>query len=278
LLRHLWKMLPKRTKVAIAGLAREEVDAHALADQEKVRDLELRRNQIESILQYEHGLPPPPKHLQVRVGGEYQNFIAHGYSLCGQLGGHLAAVTGRRLSEFYSILDFGCGCGRVTRPLKRLLAQDARIHGLDIDPEAIAWAAENYKGIAEFRVGPTAPPTPYADNTFDLIYGISVFTHLPEDMQFAWLDELRRITRPGGYLALSTHGEHHADWGDDAAARQKGFVYKVHQNVPGLPDFYQGACHTEEYIRREWGKYFEVLGLAYRGLDNWQDIVFLRKG
>jgi hypothetical protein len=44
-----------------------------------------------------------------------------------------------------------------------------------------------------------------------------------------------------------------------------------------LPDFYQGAYHTPEYIHREWVKYFDVLGIAVRALDHWQDIVFIRR-
>jgi len=42
------------------------------------------------------------------------------------------------------------------------------------------------------------PPMSYEDNMFDFVYSISIFTHLPEDMQFAWLQELQRITKPGG--------------------------------------------------------------------------------
>ena len=38
---------------------------------------------------------------------------------------------------------------------------------------------------------------------------MSVFTHLPEEMQFKWLDDLFRITKPGGYAIMTFHGEPH---------------------------------------------------------------------
>jgi SAM-dependent methyltransferase len=272
-LRFFWKLTPKGLRERLKTYIRRFHSArHAIGA------LETRQRQIETILQKEHGLIlPPPRHLQERVGGPNVNFIAHGYSLRDELCQHLTEVTGKRLTDFTTVLDFGCGCGRVTRPVRWMLGPSANLDGIDIDPEAIAWASENYKGIAEFRVGPAMPPTPFADATFDFIYGISVFSHLPEDMQFAWLAELRRIAKPGAYLALSTHGEKHPEWVNEPALRAKGFLYRASGTTAGLPDFYQGAYHTPEYIHREWVKYFDVLGIAVRALDDWQDIVFIRR-
>ncbi len=102
------------------------------------------------------------------------------------------------------ILDFGCGCGRVITWLQQLDSK-YQYFGTDIDPEAITWCQENLANFGEYAVNPHLPPTEYADNYFDLVYSISVFTHLSEDMQFAWLKELSRITKPGGYLLLTTH-------------------------------------------------------------------------
>jgi SAM-dependent methyltransferase len=40
-----------------------------------------------------------------------------------------------------------------------------------------------------------------------LIYALSVFSHLDEPLQRAWLAEFRRLLRPGGLLVLSVLGE-----------------------------------------------------------------------
>lgn len=44
-----------------------------------------------------------------------------------------------------------------------------------------------------------------------------------------------------------------------------------------LPDFCQNACHTKEYILREWSAYLDVVRYSERGINNHQDAVVLRK-
>jgi ubiquinone/menaquinone biosynthesis C-methylase UbiE len=48
---------------------------------------------------------------------------------------------------------------------------------------------------------------PYEDNTFDAIYGISIFTHLSKEMHFNWFNELKRVLKPGGVMLITTQGE-----------------------------------------------------------------------
>jgi SAM-dependent methyltransferase len=49
-------------------------------------------------------------------------------------------------------------------------------------------------------------PPPYADDSFDLVYAISVFTHLTQDVAVAWAAEMRRVLRPGGMFFFTTRG------------------------------------------------------------------------
>jgi SAM-dependent methyltransferase len=134
--------------------------------------------------------------------------------------------------------------------------------------------------VGEFAVNPADPPTQYADASFDLVYALSVFTHLPEAMQFAWLRELARITQPGGYLLLTTHGPSLFDRlpeSDRAAALGTGFAYIDAGGTDGLPDFYQTAFHTPEYVQDTWSEFFEIVEIVEQGVDNHQDIVVCRK-
>ena len=245
-------------------------------------DRDVRIDQLTTALVREAGLLPlPPKHLQVRViGGYFSSFIESGYRIIDTID-RVLALSGKRITDFPSVLDFGCGCGRVLRAMRSRLPS-ARLFGADIDGEAIEWLQSHYPGIASFSAIPHIPPTEYEASSFDLVYGISVFTHLPEDLQFSWLQELKRITREGGYLVLSTHGEKHYEGLDDAARRtlrEKGFHYfdSDYGKSINLPDFYQTAIHTRGYVEREWGRYFRVLGFVERGLDDHQDLVLLQK-
>jgi SAM-dependent methyltransferase len=224
--------------------------------------------------------PPPPRHLQIRVVGAYvHDFLESGFAMCDDLDAVLAPI-GRALPDFSRILDWGCGCGRTTRALKAR-APESALSGTDIDPEAIGWLAQNYGRFAEFRVAPHHPPTSYADAAFDLIVGISVFTHLPEDMQFEWLGELQRITRPGGYLVMTTSGEQnyrHLPSELQEVLASKGFLYcdsKYGQSV-SLPGFYQNTFHSHEYIRRAWSPYFEIVEIQAGRLRQHQDTILLR--
>jgi SAM-dependent methyltransferase len=129
------------------------------------------------------------------------------------------------------------------------------------------------------------PPLDYADETFDLVFSISVFTHLDEAMQFGWLRELKRVTKPGGYLLLTVHGEHvYRTLPDDVQSdlRERGMIYintggTGHFKLDGLPDFYQTAYHTRAYVEREWSRLFQLVSYVPRGINSHQDAIVLAK-
>ncbi len=223
--------------------------------------------------------PTPPEPLQIRVAGAAAGeYHATGRATAAQIGGLLAA-NGLPLSGFRRILDFGCGPGRLIAPM-RDLAPEARFTGSDIDPQAIAWAQKNLGDLGDFHATGANPPLPFDDASFDLIYGMSVFTHLPRDMQFPWLAELRRVLAPGGVLITSKLDPNAYPLPEDvhAAAARDGFVYWGEAPATdGLPDFYRLAYHTADYIRREWSRGFEVLHVGSHDVNDTQDAVILRR-
>ena len=280
----------ERSREATAQLAAgleariADLESHVAGMRSAVSDLDTALQQVLALLRREAQIPPPPpKHLQERVVGKYvPGFPESGYELCRELDEALVPA-GRSLADFRRILDFGCGSGRATRALKTL-HPGAEVCGTDIDEEAIAWLAWNYPKYGSFTVAPHRPPTSYPNDAFDFIFGISVFTHLPQDMEHEWLDELRRIAAPGAHLVLTTHGEHH--WSKlapeiRAIVERDGFYYGDfgwnYGRSVSLPDFYQTAYHSTDYVRREWGKRFEVLEITPLGMGKHQDTVLLRK-
>jgi SAM-dependent methyltransferase len=155
------------------------------------------------------GLPVPPPRLIVRVAGtpDPRWFIEGGRLAADAIRGALGRQ-GVDVGDLAGILDFGCGCGRVTRNWAGL--NGTRVAGTDMSAAAVAWCRANLP-FARFEVNSLEPPLPFEDASFDVAYALSVFTHLPVDLQERWIGELERVTRPGGLVLLSTHGAAYRD-------------------------------------------------------------------
>jgi SAM-dependent methyltransferase len=105
-----------------------------------------------------------------------------------------------------NILDWGCGPARVIRHLPEILGNRYRYFGCDYNAATIHWCTQNISNV-QFTQNSISPPLPYPPETFDAVYGISIFTHLSAANHRAWLEELRRILASGGVLLITTHGE-----------------------------------------------------------------------
>jgi ubiquinone/menaquinone biosynthesis C-methylase UbiE len=182
----------------------------------------------------------------------------------------------------FRVLDFGVGCGRVLTPLQDLaLKSPARAtiewHGSDIDEQAIDWCRTYLGSRATFVVNETMPPLPLQDGFFDFLYSISIFTHLPEAMQFAWLKEINRVLKVGGEAVISTHSFGPPRKPKEERLIARGFHHGGGKGAEGLPDFYQTSYHTREYIEREWAKYISVEAFIEKGVNNDQNLVLCRR-
>ncbi|NGX43201.1 MAG: hypothetical protein K940chlam7_01492 [Chlamydiae bacterium] len=148
--------------------------------------------------------PLPPHYLRMLVSGNTSDklFLSEGRVRSK----HIEALLGKHginLVDQKSILDFGCGCARVLRHFDGLTA--CELHGCDYNKKLIDWCTRE-QPFAEFIQNSLKPPLPYKDNQHTLVYAISVFTHLSEDLQHAWIDEVYRILAPGGHLIFTVHG------------------------------------------------------------------------
>ena len=108
--------------------------------------------------------------------------------------------------ENAAILDWGCGPGRIIRHLPDILGNNCSYFGTDYNAESIAWCSKNIQNVA-FNHNQLNASLPYPDNSFDVIYGISIFTHLSENLHYDWTEELFRVLKPSGILFLTTQGD-----------------------------------------------------------------------
>lgn len=150
------------------------------------------------------GLPVPPARLRVAVSGiaDPNDHLDAGRRSARAIDFFLER-NGLAVGDAGSLLDFGCGSGRVARQWVGL--QDTAVHGCDYNADAIAWC-QAHLPFAGWKVNQLAPPLPYEANNFGLIYGLSVFTHFPEELQGRWMAELARVLEPGGHLIFTTMG------------------------------------------------------------------------
>ncbi|MBI4596938.1 MAG: class I SAM-dependent methyltransferase [Candidatus Omnitrophica bacterium] len=109
----------------------------------------------------------------------------------------------RSLKDCTTILEFGCGHGRLLKPVADFVP-GASIAGCDVLNKAVAVCRRKFPQ-GRFVTNGALPPLAFADGSFDLMYSYSVFTHLPEAHHRAWLKELARVLRPGGVMLHTIH-------------------------------------------------------------------------
>ncbi|HEX2390830.1 MAG TPA: class I SAM-dependent methyltransferase, partial [Casimicrobiaceae bacterium] len=142
-------------------------------------------------------LPDADRRFRVIGDRDATGFLVSGATDRQRLDRAVQAIAGRRLATFARVLDWGVGCGRLARHWPAAQAR-VSLTGCDIDRDNVAWCTAHLPGT--FGPSQLTPPLPFPDRAFDLVYGISVFTHLREPMQLRWLVELARVTSPGALL------------------------------------------------------------------------------
>ena len=228
-------------------------------------------------------IPAPARRKRVHGDALASAFVLEGFSTYTKLAHILYQVTDLSYADFANILDWGCGCGRLTRYFGE--RTPATLTGIDIDADNVAWCQQHLPAGRFLHIS-AEPPTPLEAATFDLIIGISIFTHLREADQFYWLDELARIARPRALLLVTVHGNTTVGRAQLPAAwmaelERTGFLDAGHNpDLDGYTSdhgYYRNTFHTEAYIRERWTAHFEILRIVPGAIGNNQDVVVMRK-
>ena len=220
-------------------------------------------------------LPLPPPRLFYLVNGQYnvERFLKNG-ELGAKCIRDVLAKNGLRLENFQAILDFGCGCGRVMRHWSTL--RNSRLYGTDYNASLVDWC-RGALPFAQFSVNELEGRLSYDDAQFDFIYSISVFTHLTVAQQRAWMKELFRVLRPGGYVYVTVHGlMAHMLTPEEQASFEAGNPVVFGKGHAGS-NICASFC-PEPFMRNDLAKDFTVVDYVPLGAqDAGQDVYLLRK-
>jgi SAM-dependent methyltransferase len=234
--------------------------------------------------------PTPPRELWERWGDSLQRYLSTGQIDVDSMLDTLNSV-GVRTEALGRILDFGCAEGRMLRFFPR--TDDSELWGVDVNAERIAWAQQNLAPPFRFITTTTAPHLPFEDNYFDLVYCLSVFTHI-SDLADAWFLELLRILRPGGHVYVTVHDEHTVDlllgryrdhethaylvdllkgFDEETGALSQEWIYFAILADPAAQVFY-----NSEYLVRKWARFAEFLAVEPEASEYQTAVVFRKPG
>jgi SAM-dependent methyltransferase len=203
---------------------------------------------------------------------------------------------GRRVAAPFAMLDFGCASGRVLRHFLCQL-EGLELWGADLNERHVDWLLRHFpRAIRAFQCT-TLPSLPLPDGGLDLVTAFSVFTHIDE-YEIAWLLELRRVLRPGGFAYLTIHSDdtwHELRPGIGAYDN----LWRLRDVIPEhtiSPELFQqpmpkdktvfrwrsaevnntNVFLSKRWIHDVWGRFFEVLEILPQS-SGYQDVVVLRK-
>ncbi|MEW6517694.1 MAG: glycoside hydrolase family 99-like domain-containing protein [candidate division FCPU426 bacterium] len=202
------------------------------------------------------------------------------YQLCKQA----FASRGLTLAPENQLLDFGCGWGRITRFWLKDV-QPGNLLGVDVTQEAVNLCRNAHFPSRFARIHPL-PPLNLPDASLDAIVSYSIFSHLPEKYFLAWMDEFRRLLRPGGVLVITTRpreavmefkksresgevpehalGSAKAFQDEDTVLRAYdagAFCYDGLGGDPNIPGQYGEAMIPLAYIRKACGEKFAAIDM-----------------
>ncbi|MGA7462631.1 MAG: methyltransferase domain-containing protein [Candidatus Korobacteraceae bacterium] len=168
------------------------------------------------------GVKMPPLRYIVRTGVGNNILFPHFYY----------ATAGHKQWEYFfsaglanlnsNIVDIGCGCGKSAVILRDFSYADAHFsghyYGFDIDPALVEWCANHFPADrftfalvhGKSKVYPSSGQpqekrslAACADNSIDLVFSQSLFSHLLEEDLANYIAESLRVLKPGGAMCMT---------------------------------------------------------------------------
>lgn len=207
-------------------------------------------------------------------GNPIREYLSDGWRTLSELLVLMDSV-GLPLTRTESMLEFASGFGRFTRHLVKVLP--GRVTCSDVLPGANEFVRAQF-GVRVFESAHD-PDAIAAPRTFDLVFVLSLFTHLPPAMWDRWLKALHAMVRPGGALVFSVHNERAARR-EGVAFDGQGTFFVASSESPSIPGQVYGTTfttrrHAEDAVRAALGS----SPLLYKDTAFWsgQDAVVVTK-
>lgn len=202
-----------------------------------------------------------------------REYLSDGWRTLSELMLILEAVD-KPLLKTGSVLEFAAGFGRFTRHLAA--AMPGRVTCSDVMPGSVEFLREQFR--VEGFESSHDPAKIILPAKYQLVFVLSMFTHLPIRMWEPWLIALQRAVEPGGLLVFSVHNEAFArELGVDFGA--DGTHYISSSESPSIDGGTYGTTFTtKQFVEDVVSSVFATKPLFYKPKGFWhgQDGVVVR--
>ena len=118
------------------------------------------------------------------------------------------------------VVDAGCGNGYMAKVFSHRVALSGKVYALDIEDHAMAvLESETRGGNIETMVGDITGKTPIAAASVDLVYISTVIHAFSKTRMTGFVDEVRRVLKPPGMLAIVEIKKIETDFGPPLSVR-----------------------------------------------------------
>ena len=174
-----------------------------------------------------------------------RDYLADGWRTLSELMLLLEAVD-KPLLKTPRMLEFASGHGRFTRHLVKALGSD-RVTVSDVVPDAVDFSQRAF-GVGGFT-STSAPEDVEWPQRYDVVFVLSLFSHLPRSTWARWLQRLYGAVAPGGVLVFTTHGARATAF-DKVTLDAEGFFFAPSSESNAIDRFEYGTTFTSEAFVR----------------------------
>lgn len=245
--------------------------------------------------------PLPPLNYMQTIGSHDPQHFTSNMKLFS-----LEILTRCKATPISTILDLGCGCGRLALPICEFLGQTGSYIGVDVWDEGIEWCKENISNVSDkFNFYTLSSENNYYFNdatseiensyslpfippsSVDVTFAISLFTHLRYKDALNYLKEIGRTLKPDGAAYITCFIMDHyvfdyvARTGNHTAVRESGTdkeCYYAYSHQDFFSGFSMGAWNAMLKEAGLWALCYETGSWAEKpGARMYQDTFVLVK-